>query len=295
MSKEKPTKKSTNNITGKISSIAFIVFLIIAIVGLLMATPFLLENKLNNYLICLSAIILIILLGFLTLSESEKVKHFTQNIEKRASACTLLSTLVFGSLITALLASQGNQIAQKQVDIANRETAPALSLTTSEGDSGKSYTLRNEKGTASYVSLYVLERYSFKYGNNLYEINLGLPSNTRNHEINLDDYNKQIIFLLECKSFDRDAAFQMLKAYLQEKIGSNVAVSNTREIVLTFFDYKNQNMTFNYTEYNENINLIRTNPRVGIPKYNATMYLFSETNPKSTLESLVDEVIAQTV
>ena len=74
----------------------------------------------------------------------------------------ILSEIILGGGIMVAVDWQSNAIAQAQLEIAERENDPLLTLEEKEVEGDEAlYTLSNEKGMASYVSLLVREEFTF--------------------------------------------------------------------------------------------------------------------------------------
>lgn len=244
------------------------------------------------YLIYLTTAVMVVLIIIVICLDNPRIESISKKIERRSGVCTLLSTVLLGFLITALLTSQNNQILQKQVDIANRETSPSITIETVEEGGAKTYIVTNEKGIASYLSMSVSESYHFSYNGKAYEANLALPQDNTYDVISLGGDETVASFRLEDINFDRDKAYEIFQTYLESKTGIQGRSSNERKIKLSFFDYKNQNHQFEYGEYRGSIRLNSTTPSNYYSGRNLTTYLFQGRELESTIKGLVDDLLS---
>lgn len=213
----------------------------------------------NNIQYLLNILILIsfILVYLINFSSLKIVDEMIDVLDKKNEKNKVIMKFIFGCLLSLFLVNQGNIIAQRQVDITNRETAPELYLSIDQTQNSTSYRLSNKKGMASYINLTVCENYYFFYNGESYEFNLDFMSNEINGNSNLNNNCDELFFVIDDENFDREKVYQIIKEYL-ESIDQNIHVSNTRYIELSFYDYKNENKEFEYNEYNDEIRLMST-------------------------------------
>ena len=106
-----------------------------------------------------------------------------------------------------------------------------------------------------------------------------------------NDEKSKLVYGLKYPEINREAALLYVKEYLREKIGEEIIISNTRELELGFFDYKNDKYNFIFTEYDERIQLVSTNGYTYFPEKNLTMYLWNVDEVQLTLEKLINDVL----
>ena len=249
------------------------------------------DNKikqiLNDNFLAAVLSIYIIFVFVINFSRSEKVEKITEIVQKKGTINSLLTTITLVSLVTISMTTKSNQLYEKQVEIENRETAPALSLTSEDN----CYMVENEKGMASYMTFHIYERYNFMYKGEAYEASLLILYQKEDDTSDLTDKNKKVIFESADIEFDREKSFVALKNYLYIKTGENIDISNTRELDLSFYDYKNEGHTFEYHEYEGEIHLVSTEKNDFAPSHNVTVIVRDEAQLEEQIEYAVDCLI----
>lgn len=227
----------------------------------------------------------------LNLNKNERIEFYIKKIEEREKINSLLTTIFLGAMVTIVLTTQTNKVAEQQVRVADRETSPAFKMEIYKDNKNSGYKVMNEKGMASYVTLNVYEAYYFKYGGESYNINFAFFNQELNKKMNMNEENPELIFVLEDHGFDRDRTFESVKARVKEKLGDSVIVSNDKYIELSFFDYKNERFTFQFSEYKNEIKLLNTSEKIYPTIYNITMYVYDSNGIEKQIEEAVDFVI----
>lgn len=246
-----------------------------------------LKDKLENIWI----IIYVFLLFCICLCDYKFLKIIIDRIKERQAVISLLTTICLGTLVTVVLENQTNQIAERQASIANRETAPAFHLEVYEQEEDEGYKLVNEKGMASYVTLQVCERYSFNYKGESYEVNLSFFNEEQNGGMDVNELEEELIFILESDGFDKENVFQIVKNHIENRFDGTVYVSNSRDLWLSFFDYKNERFKFLFNESDRKIRLISTNEKRYPPIHNITLYYMEGMNLEMEIQDAIDFVI----
>lgn len=206
-------------------------------------------------------VIYITLMYLVNFFRSKKVDEIVETVQKKGTINSLITNIFLASLLTIFLTVQSNENVQRQIEIADRETAPSLRITSYKDD----YEIANEKGMASYVTFGVCERYDFMYMGESYEVSLRTYYQEQNGRLDLNQDCKSLRFEPETAVIDQEKAFEIFKNYLYEKTGDDIVVSDTKELEVSFYDYKNENCTFQYNEYEGKIRL--TNTRISYDTY----------------------------
>lgn len=201
-------------------------------------------------------------------SKSEKVSRIVAILQERGSINSLLTNVFLIAMITLFIACQSNEIAQNQVEIENRESAPAISLT----QAGSDYILKNDKGIASYVNFCSYEQYNFIYNGEAYEIRLTTDYKEKDNKLHFNNNCQKLRFEPPNDTFDRDLAFNIICDHLKEKTNEDISPATTRILELNFYDYKNELRVFEYSEYDNKISLSNTNTHYA-PDNNITVYI----------------------
>ncbi|WP_251212565.1 hypothetical protein [Adlercreutzia murintestinalis] len=214
-------------------------------------------------------------------------------IEARRMLYKSIAYLFLGVLASLFISYWSTNIAQNQMDIANRETAPQLTVSTFEENGSKFYEVSNAKGMATYVSLDVREVYHFPYEGENCEVGLLLPVQLNSDTVQLDSQNSSILFQQEYNGFDRDKTYLSLNNYLRTKGIDADMLSRKHEITIEFFDHNNQQQHFVFIEGEDGIALSSTNTYGTIPKRNITSSLWSVSDADATVRDLAAQVMAE--
>lgn len=199
-------------------------------------------------------IIYVLLIYIVNFFKSERVDRFVEVMQDKEKINSLITTIVLVFLATTFINVQSNGIAERQVEIEDRETAPSLSVESYQNG----YKIENEKGMASYVTFNGREKYNFMYQGEAYEVSLTTFYREQDDRYNLGGEYSQLIFKPETAVIDQDKAYDILKKYIYEKTGEEINISDSKELELDFYDYKNESHSFQYSEYEGKIRLINT-------------------------------------
>ena len=261
--------------------------LVVAIIAAAVVTllfSFIVEKWVAAMLLIIMTLYVVVFLVF-NYSDSKIVETFVGKYNRMHHVNSFITTLFLSFLVTIVLMLQTNQIEQQQVEITERDTSPLFRLDVDQEAGIQKYILSNEKGIASYVTLYIFESYHFSHNGESYEFNLLFSTEEENNKYNMDSKCKKLIFIPEYQSFNREETYNIVREYVEEKIGREVIVSNSREIKLNFFDYKNEYFSFVFNEYDEEIKLSSTDTHIYSPPHNTTMQM----SPYDDVEAVVSE------
>ena len=100
----------------------------------------------------------------------------------------------------------------------------------------------------------------------------------------------RLIFEPETIVIDQHKSFEILKKYLHEKTGEDIVVSDSKELEVSFYDYKNENYTFQYNEYEGKIRLINTHRSIA-PSHNITVAVWNEDQVDGQIKYAIDYLI----
>ena len=272
----------------KMGSVGFV-----ALVLMIMIIYLVFYNDVEAYNKIIIVVIFIYAVCFLLFNfrKSKRIENVVNKIEKRIHFNKLLTTVFLGSILTVILTAQTNQIDEKQVEISERETSPAFNLTSFVNDNEECYRLSNEKGMASYVTLDVEEQYNFLYQGESYKIGIGFFTQEIDDNFNMTNEQRELVFSVEDKGFDEEAAMDILNDYLQEKTNEEIIIYNEKVLKVNFFDYKNDSYTFLFNEYDERIRLSRTASDYYITPNNITAYFNENGNLDNIIKDAVDNIL----
>lgn len=179
------------------------------------------------------------------------------------------------------------------MEIADRETAPQLAITSFEDDGSKYYEISNAKGMASYVTLQVEKRYRFQSAGETYEIGLAFPVELAGETSNLSSSNKVILFRQECSDFDEEDAYDNLRTHLSSRGTGPDYLSQVSEITVSFFDHGGQRRAFVFCERDGKMLLSSTDANRYIPERNLTGFLWPGEDARAAACRLADEVMEE--
>lgn len=270
-----------------IRNVSIAVFIIIIINYLFRSQDNILEKVSEGETIAIILTVYVILIFMVNFFESDKIEKIVRIIERNGTVNSILTTTLLMSFITVFPVIQSNKIAQRQVEIENREASPGLSISTRGEEDEKTYEITNEKGMASNVTFHAYEQFYFMYRGEGYEINLASFYEEKNGQSNLDESCSRLVFEPTYGEFDRELAFELIRNYVNEKTEEEVEVYRTRKMEVGFFDYKNESCRFQYTENNGEISLLSTSQTVS-REHNYTIYV-----PDSAiLEQSIEQAVA---
>lgn len=248
------------------------------------------DNKIRqifaeNFLIII-LIIYIIFMFIVNFFKCKKVNKIVETVQKKGTINSLLINIFLVSLLTIFLTVQSNENAQRQIEIADRETAPSLRITSYKDN----YEIVNEKGMASYVTFNVYEKYNFVYMGEAYEISLATFYQEQEGRLDLTEDCKCLIFEPETVVIDQDKAFEIFNNYLYEKTSEDIVVSDSKELEVSFYDYKNESYTFQYNQYKGKIRLINTRKSIA-PSHNITVIIWNEDQLEEQIKYAIEYLI----
>lgn len=253
--------------------------------------------------VCVLLIVLLVvaLLACIT-SASERIERVEQKLLKRRQICTVvltgvgtLAAVIFGGVLCWAVACQGNSIAQEQLEIAERESDPPLTLDRcgNNDDGVSSYTLHNDKGMASYISLVVREQYHFSCDGEGHEIDISFSSTPDSSAISIG-VDQEITFNVPDYNFSPDEMEYAITRCLMDDYGvEDPAVYCDRVIEVDCFDHSNQEIGFLFNEQRDGeMEFNGLTSKRYIPERNIGIYCTSEDfNPYEYASRLLVDVM----
>ena len=119
------TKIAVSNIRG----IIIIVLIILFMIYLFTAKDNKIRRVLSENFLVIILIIYITLMFIVNFFRSEKVDEIIKTVQRKGNVNSLITNIFLVSLLTIFLSVQSNQNEQRQIEIADRETAPSLRIT----------------------------------------------------------------------------------------------------------------------------------------------------------------------
>lgn len=231
------------------------------------------------------------LLVFASALPPSAAKYICARFRDREPLYKAATTIFFGLTVSILMSYWATQITQRQMEIADRETAPQLTISSFENEDAKYYEISNAKGMAAYVTLQVEERYRFQSGGETYEIGLTFPVELVGETSNLSPSSKEILFRQECSNFDESGVYDNLKTHLSSRGAEPDYLSQVSEITVSFFDHDGQRRAFVFCERDGKMLLTSTDTYRYIPERNLTGILWPGEDAGAAACRLADEVM----
>ena len=223
---------------------------------------------------------------------SKKLDELNGRMEQRGKINNLLATLCFSVLLVVVLNDRTNQIAEQQVNIADRETAPVFQLEKDQDGISDMYKVVETKGMASYVTLMLYEHYYFTYQGEQYEVNLTFNGEEIEGKMSTDSKNPELTFQVQKEEFDKEEIRESAEKYVQKYLkNDDIHVYSDEYVKLSFFDYKNDRVTFQFSEYDNKLKLISTEDTRHIPPHNITSIFWKGVTVEKQLQRLMEDVI----
>lgn len=211
----------------------------------------------------------------------------------RCELCNTVIKLTVGAFLAAVLGFWGNQLAENQLRIENRETAPQIEIR-HIGLSGDSniYEVSNRKSMAYYVSLQRADRFRFWLNGKDYEITVEYEVVPEGDNVHLDMENNSIRFVQGVCPFDERLLLANMADYIAEKTGEeHPAINYSHVVTPSFFDCDNQHKEFEFLEEGGNIVLTSTDARNYYPENNLRTYASPEWNIYNGMNRLIDSAM----
>lgn len=236
---------------------------------------------------CLGGMLVIVLIPDRYLEEKGAA------LSHRCELCNTVIKFTAGAFLAAALGFWGNQLAENQLRIENRETAPQIEIERmSPSDDLNIYEVSNRKGMASYVSLQRADRFRFWLDGKDYEITVEYEVVPESDNVHLDMENTSIRFIQSICSFDEKLLLANMADYIAEKTEEeHPSINSTHVVTLSFFDCDNQRKEFEFLEEEGSIVLASTDGRAYYPENNLRMYATSDWNIYNGMHGLIDSVI----
>ena len=215
------------------------------------------------------------------------------SISRRCELCNAVVQLAAGVFLVVALGFWGNQLAENQLQVENRESAPQIEISRFfPSEDSEVYEVTSRKGMAYCVSLRKLERYNFRVNDEAYEVTMGLAVTPEDDGDYLDGESASIRFCHDAYSYDRDLLLADMADYIAEKTGAERPfVECSHVVMLSFFDCDNQRKEFEFAEDEDGVSLVRTDETRYIPENNLTSYVTSDGNIYERMRDLIDGVM----
>ena len=237
-------------------------------------------------------IILYLILVIIFNLPSKKLDKLNERMEQRGKINNLLVTLCFSVLLAVVLDNRTNRIAEQQVNIADRETSPVFQLEKYKDGISDIYKVIETKGMASYVTLMLYEHYYFTYQSEQYEVNLTFAGEEIQGKMSIDNNNPELTFKVQKEEFNKEEIRENVEKYVQEYLkDDNIHVYSDEYVKISFFDYKNDRVIFQFSEYDNKLKLISTEDTRHIPPHNISSIYWKEETIEKQLQRLMEEVI----
>ena len=220
---------------------------------------------------------------------SQRAQKLEETLEARKGIINVVAMITLAIGVNLAIGAWGNMLSQEQVKIEEREAAPLLTTSEEKGDSANTFTVENQKGFASYLTLSITERYTFYCNGENHEINVEFETKPEQDALSISK-DESTSFIQDTKRFDSSEMRAALIFYLSQEYDVDTYVSAERHAEQSFRDYDNSVATLDYLESNGSFKPITTDHRY-IPEKN-TIYSYSNEGTewqiaKSSLESVM--------
>lgn len=227
------------------------------------------------------------LLG-LVFMKHEVIDKLNDRVKKRIELITLLTTVCCSLVLVIALQNRANKISEEQIKISDRETAPEFEMK----KNADKYKVIGKKGMASYITLRRYEHYYFTYRDECYEVNLVFLGKEEDKKMSMDSDNRELVFKMQNKGFNEQSALESIDSYVKERLNEDIKVYSEEYIDLTFFDYKNERLSFRFQQYDDSIELINTEDTTTYAPHNVfNIYRENQESTKVQLQRLVDQLL----
>lgn len=235
----------------------FSVFFILFTVSFLFCT-LIIEDSFWMYALSGMISLFSVLLVWVGISDSAIIQKIVFNMKQRESMYKTLIGTLLGLMITASISSASLSLSRHQVELAEREFAPNISIT-----SGGvcDYVISCDIGVASYLSLAVVDQYNFKVNDTAYEITLNIGSELIDGQGSIDPRFKDSTFRADFASNPIDAIYPEISAIIQSRQPLASPIHMSRYIEIIFFDFQNNHVTYTFSEEEGSFILQSTQPR----------------------------------
>lgn len=246
-------------------------------------------NTLALFLLFVVTVIGLAIIAVFVACNSQRAQRLEDALEARKSIINAVALITLAIVVNLAIGAWGNALTQEQVKIEEREAAPLLTISENKDDSINTFSVENQKGFASYLTLSITERYTFYCNGESHEINVEFETKPEQDVLSISK-GESASFIQDTKRFDSSEMRAALVFYLSQEYDVDAYVSIERHAELSFRDYNNSVATLDYLESNGTYRPITTDHRY-IPDNNAT-YIYSNEGTewqiaKSSLEKVM--------
>ena len=205
----------------------------------------------------------------------------------------ILSEVILGGGIMAAINCQSNAIAQAQLEIAERENDPLLTLEGKEAKGDEAlYTLSNEKGMASYASLLVRGEFTIFIDGAEYELDIAFDSKPKSSRVSIES-EESAEFSVVDHGFDPEKMEYAISECLEQKYDiENPIVRHNHIVEANCFDRSNQKVGFRFRLVEGGYSFVGLSSTKRFPEHNVTSYWSAEgLNPYEQADSLLETLL----
>lgn len=218
------------------------------------------------------------IIAYCTLSNSQILNKLHYRIKQRENLIKLIASLCFSTLIAIAINTTAVSISEAQFELSNHTTLPNFELDSVPIDDSIELTLSSEIGSASHISATVKDHCYFLYKNTPCELSIDQPMMLCSGSGSIDSQERSVSFKPEYSYTNSNSAQKMIEAAVIAKFPDAKYISVDRYIDITFFDYQNQQTTYRFSTYDNQIELMSTTSSP-IAKNNMCGMIFGDIAP----------------
>lgn len=242
-------------------SVALLSALTILLITISFGMFFFLENR---FILTLALGAIVASIGISTIlilhSDSQKIETIASRAKERESLCKMFATVIFGALLTGIFNMAALSISDAQIELASREMAPNISIDKVGEQDGASYSVSCEFGVASHIELCIVDRYHLNEQGIPSEISIRHSSHLIDGQGTISRQSGPSVFQLDTFLPPEDDAYATARRTILAKRPMVDLVSPSRHIEISFFDYQNNHVTYEFAIVDTTAKLTSTSP-----------------------------------
>lgn len=155
---------------------------------------------------------------------SQRAQKLEDALEARKSIINAVALITLAIGVNLAIGTWGNALTQEQLKIEEREAAPLLTISEEKSDSTNIFTVENQKGFASYLTLSIIERYTFYRNGEHHEINVKFEVKPERDILSISK-DEGMYFIQDTKRFDSGEIRAALIFYLSQEYNVDAYIS----------------------------------------------------------------------
>lgn len=238
----------------------------------------------------LMLVLCIAMLAFCATADSARAHKVFAQVEERAPLLGIVATALFGAVVTSAISFGSLATAQSQLEFENHSAYPVFSLVDKRGGEQHDFTLSSFVGSASNVSLTVIDRCYFRYENTPCLLDIYQTTELTDGAGSIDFQNRSVSFSPECRYTEKDEASTLATEYILSVLPEAETISVERWYEVSFFDYQGENATHHFSCRDGALRLTSTTQHWH-PENNAGSTVFDSLPYETALEFALDYLL----